>query len=134
VRGFLSESSGIDEALPDLDDAAGAACTDDACIIDLHRGGRAWRVLAIRTRYRFDLAPLVRACAEADIVVAERRLPRACAPRWLKADAALLARTGGLAIRLAPTPRVDTVAARWGDHPWRPTVGAGPSGRRGRST
>ena len=27
-----------------------------------------------------------RACAEADIVVADRPLPRACAPRWLRAD------------------------------------------------
>ncbi|MFL6858916.1 MAG: ComEC/Rec2 family competence protein [Allosphingosinicella sp.] len=134
VRGFLSESSGIDAALPDLDDAAGAACTDDACTIDLERGGRAWRVLAIRTRYRFELAPLIEACAEADIVVAERRLPRACAPRWLKADGALLARTGGLAIRLGPTPRVETVAARWGEHPWRPSADPRPSGRRGRST
>jgi competence protein ComEC len=135
VRGFLSESSGIDEALPDLDDARGAACTDDSCLVDLHRGGRLWRVLALRTRYRFDKAILARACAEADIVVAERRLPRACAPRWLKADAALLARTGGLAIRLSPAPHVETGAARRGDHPWARVSARGrPSGRSARST
>jgi competence protein ComEC len=133
VRGFLSESSGIDDALPDLDDAAGAACTDDACLIDLHRGGRAWRILALRTRYRFDTDTLVPACAAADVVVAERRLPRSCAPRWLKADAALLARTGGLAIRLAAVPHVQTTAARAGDHPWV-SAPAGPSGWRARST
>jgi competence protein ComEC len=134
VRGFLAESSGIDEALPDLDDAAGAACTDDACTIDLARGGRLWRVLAIRTRNRFDLAPLAQACAGADIVIAERRLPRSCTPRWLKADGALLARTGGLSIRLGPVPHVEAVAARWGEHPWAPSGGERPSARRGRST
>jgi competence protein ComEC len=120
VRGFLSESSGIDETLPDLDDAQGAACTDDSCLIELHRGSRAWRILALRTRYHFDAPVLAQACAGADIVIAERRLPRACAPRRMKADATLLARTGGLSIRLGATPHVDAVAARWGDHPWAP--------------
>jgi competence protein ComEC len=61
---------------------------------------------------------MVRACAEADIVVADRRLPRACAPRWLRADAAFLRRTGGLAITLGDNPRVATVAEREGRHPW----------------
>lgn len=133
VRGFLSESSGIDEALPDLDDAAGAACTDDSCLIDLHRGGRTWRILALRTRYRFETEALAGACAGADIVIAERRLPRACAPRWVKADAAFLARTGGLAIRLGAVPRVQTTAARGGDHPWV-SAPAGPFGWPARST
>ena len=32
-----------------------------------------------------------RACAAADIVVSERRLPRTCRPRWFKADQVLLA-------------------------------------------
>jgi competence protein ComEC len=60
---------------------------------------------------------LKRACAEADIVVSDRRLPAACRPRWLKADRALLDRTGGLAITLGREPRVTTVAS--GDrHPW----------------
>jgi competence protein ComEC len=64
---------------------------------------------------------MVHACAEADIVIADRRLPRACAPCWLKADAAMLRRTGGLAITLGERPRVATVAALEGAHPWRAT-------------
>ena len=64
---------------------------------------------------------MVRACAEADIVVADRRLPRACTPRWLQAPTALfLRRTGGLAITLGDRPRVATVAERVGRHPWAP--------------
>jgi competence protein ComEC len=120
VRGFLSESSGLDGELPDLDDASGAACTDDSCLIDLHRGGRTWRILALRTRYRFERDVLARACAASDVVIAERRLPRACVPRWLTADAAFLAQTGGLSIRLGTAAHVETAAARWGDHPWAP--------------
>jgi len=39
-------------------------------------------------------------------------------PRWLKADRALLARTGGFAISLGAQPRVATVRGLVGDHPW----------------
>jgi competence protein ComEC len=117
VRDMLAESSGIDAELPDLDDAA--ACNPDACAATLTRGGRAWRLLAFRSKAYVETEELRRACAGADIVVAERRLPRACAPRWLKADAALLRRTGGLAIRLGRTPSVETVADSVGEHPWR---------------
>jgi len=117
VRDLLAETSGIDADLPDMDDAAD--CNPDACAATLVRGGRAWRLLAFRTRAYVETEPLRRACAEADIVVAERRLPKACAPRWLKADATLLKRTGGLAIRLGGTPSVETVASRVAQHPWR---------------
>jgi competence protein ComEC len=61
---------------------------------------------------------MIAACAQADIVVADRPLPRACAPRWLKADLSFLRRTGGLAITLGDRPRVATVAERVGRHPW----------------
>jgi competence protein ComEC len=125
VRDMLAESSGIDSDLPDMDDAA--ACNPDACAATLERGGRAWRLLAFRSKAHVETEDLRRACAGADIVVAERRLPRACAPRWLKADPTLLRRTGGLAIRLGTTPEVETVADSVGEHPWR----ANPSPRRG---
>jgi competence protein ComEC len=118
VRDTLAESSATEAELPDVDDVKGAACNDDACLVTLVRGGRAWRILALRTKSRFDRAPLAEACAAADIVVAERRLPRSCTPRWLKADPALLSRTGGLAIRLGATPLVTTVAQGVGSHPW----------------
>ena len=58
------------------------------------------------------------ACADADIVIADRRLPRGCTPAWLKLDRIGLRRTGGLAIDLGDPPRVATVANRVGSHPW----------------
>jgi competence protein ComEC len=64
---------------------------------------------------------MVRACAEADIVVADRMLPRGCVPRWLKADRMLLRRTGGIAVTLDSDPRISTVAGQVGRHPWAPS-------------
>jgi competence protein ComEC len=58
-----------------------------------------------------------RACAAADIVVSDRRLPRTCRPRWLKTDRLLLARTGGLAIDLSDGT-VRSVADEAGRHGW----------------
>jgi competence protein ComEC len=118
MRATLSELSGRegDDAIA-LDDLPGAVCGPDSCVATLIRGGRAWRLLATRSAYRIDRATMEPACAAADIVASDRRLPDWCRPRWLKADAALLARTGGLAIGLA-APGVTSVAQLQGAHPW----------------
>ena len=60
-----------------------------------------------------------RACADADIVVADRWLPKGCTPRWLKLDRKALETTGGVAIFLGEQPEVKSVTGRIGDHPWR---------------
>jgi competence protein ComEC len=65
---------------------------------------------------------MVRACAAADIIVSDRRLPRGCNPRWLKADRAFLRRSGGFSIRFGTKPTVETVADRVGRHPWVPAA------------
>lgn len=119
VRGMLNENAGIDpaEVAGAIDTLPGASCNRDACAIVVERGGREWRILATRSRDLVPIPALAAACARADIVVSDRRLPRACAPRWLKADKSLLRRSGGLAITLAP-PDVDSVADRLGRHPW----------------
>jgi competence protein ComEC len=122
VRDMLSETSGYEGDLPAIADLPGAACSPDLCVADIVRGGRRWRLLATRSSRLVDFGPLARACAAADIVVSDRRLPRTCVPRWLKADRALLRRTGGLAITLGETPRVATVANRVGRHPWAPAA------------
>ena len=118
VRDMLSETAGSDTDLVDLDALPGAACSADLCAAEIARDGVTWRILATRTRHLIDFAPLRKACAEADIVVSDRWLPRTCVPRWLKADRALLARTGGLAVTLGPSPAIATVADRVGGHPW----------------
>ena len=65
-----------------------------------------------RSAYRIDWAVITRACADADVVVSDRRLPRSCQPRWFRLDAAALKQTGGVAIYLGRTPWVDSVADR----------------------
>jgi hypothetical protein len=84
------------------------------CAADIAREGRVWRLLATRSQHLVEIGELNRACAEADIVVSERRLPRTCRPRWLKADRRLLRRTGGLSITLGKnqrSPRSATASA-----------------------
>lgn len=118
VRGLLGEATGISgEDAPGLEELPSARCGADLCAVDLMRGGRRFRLLATRSPYLVDIAQMNRACAAADLVVSDRRLPASCVPRWLKADGPLLARTGGLAIRLAG-PTIETVASHVGKHPW----------------
>lgn len=119
VRDMLSEVSGYDGTLTAIAELPEARCSRDLCAFDVVRDGRTWRVLATRTRYLVNWSEMIEACATADIVVADRRLPPGCTPRWLKIDRALLGRTGGVAISLGERPRVQTVSARVGDHPWR---------------
>jgi competence protein ComEC len=114
---MLSEAAGHDgEPLP-IDALMQARCSNDLCIAGMNAGGRRWRVLATRSPYRLDWQRLTRLCASVDIAISERRLPRGCTPRWLKLDGPMLRRTGGVAVDL-DGPRVDTVAAHVGRHPW----------------
>jgi competence protein ComEC len=118
VRDLMSEASAFDgDPLP-LEEQKFARCSRDACIADIADGDRSWRLLAIRSRNRIDWQDLTTACADADIVVADRALPRACSPRWLKLDRPALAPVGGVAIYLGNHPRVASVAERIGQHPW----------------
>ena len=119
LRDALSELGGREgDTVLAIDGLPEARCTRDICTATLSRGGRAWRLLATRSRDLVAAPAFRRACARADIVVADRRLPDWCRPRWLKADRALLATTGGLAIRLDP-PAIETVAEGRIGKPWR---------------
>ena len=128
----LRESAGIEGALVPFERWPGAICSADFCTATLHRAGRDTTLLIGRSRERIDERELAAACERADIVVSERWLPRSCRPRGLKADRALLTRTGGLAIDLVNS-RVRTVAENQGQHgwwrpppprPWRPRPNA----------
>jgi competence protein ComEC len=118
VRDLLSESAGTGSGLAELEGLPAAACSADLCAAEFSRDGARWRILATRSARLIEFGPLARACAEADIIVSDRRLPAGCRPRWLKLDRAFLARTGGVAIRLGREPEVATVAERAGRHPW----------------
>jgi competence protein ComEC len=118
VRDLMSEASAYDgDPLP-LEEQRFARCSRDACVADIAKGKGAWRLLAIRSRNRIAWTELTHACADADIVVADRWLPKGCTPRWLKLDRNSLERTGGVAIYLDDNPQVESVSARVAGHPW----------------
>lgn len=119
VQSALAENGGVGDELALLSEQSFARCSRDLCLAEVTSGGRRWRVAATRSAYLVDWRALVALCREADIVVSERRLPDACAPRWFKADRALLARTGGLAVTFGKRPEVKTVMDIAGQHPWR---------------
>ena len=122
VRALIAEASGFDGDPGDLGSRPYSACTKDACVALIPKGRAEWRLLATRSATPIDWTTLTRACADADIAVSSRWLPRGCAPRWLKLDRSALARSGGLAIYLGNAPRVDSVADRVGEHPWAQTA------------
>jgi competence protein ComEC len=70
-----------------------------------------------RSREMVKERALAAACERADIVIADRFLPRSCQPRWLKADRRFLTREGGTAVYLAEE-RIRTVAQSQGEHGW----------------
>lgn len=95
----------------------GARCSREFCIITLARGGRDWTLLMARNRDLIEERALAAACERADIVVADRYLPRSCRPRWLKADKRYLSEHGGLALDLERA-RITDVASAQGEHGW----------------
>jgi len=122
IRSIVADSAGFDDEPEELESRQFASCSRDSCIALLERGGRRWQILATRSAQSIEWRALMRACAEADIVVSSRWLPRGCTPRWLKLDRDSLARTGGVAVYLDRPPRAVTVAERIGRHPWAADV------------
>lgn len=134
VRSTLGEGGGVEGDLPPLAVQDGVRCSEDVCLAQRFVGDRRWTILATRSGYAVPWTELVAACARADIGISDRRLPRACHPRWLKLDRAALRQTGGVAISLA-NASVTTVRGG-GTHPWRvpPTVQPERDYRRGSVT
>ena len=117
TRENLVELAGMDgEPLP-LSQWRGARCSPDFCAVTLKRGGREWHLLMARSRELVTERGLAAACERADIVIADRTLPRSCKPGWIKADRRSLRDTGGLAINLAGQS-IRTVAEDQGEHGW----------------
>lgn len=123
TRDAMAESAGYGGAMEAMAALPEARCSADLCAVRLDGSGRAWRLLVTRSSAMVGRDVLARDCAEADIVVSDRRLPDACRPRWLKADRRLLARTGGLAIDL-DAASVRAVQTPDDEHPWiaRPVI------------
>ena len=117
ARENLFELAGLEGEPVPLESWSGGSCSRDFCVASIERDGREWHLLMARSRELVTERALAAACERADIVIADRRLPRSCEPRWLKADRRMLERTGGLSIRLAQE-EVTTVADSQGEHGW----------------
>lgn len=117
ARDALTEMAGMAGTTRPLADWPGARCSRDFCALELNRGGRTWRLLISRGRDGVEERALAAACDRADIVIADRWLPRSCRPAYLKADRRLLTNTGGLAISLS-RQQIRTVAEGQGEHGW----------------
>lgn len=117
TRDNLQELSGITGQPVPLDRWPGARCSPDFCTISVMRGGRSWHILMAKSRIRIAERNLAAACERSDIVIADRRLPRSCRPRWIKADRGMLARSGGIAITLS-SRQLRSVAEGQGQHGW----------------
>lgn len=116
VRSMWADAAG-EASSGDIDTLPDARCTPDACTARIVSGNRTWTLLATRSGLLIDRAAFEPACAAADIIVSDRRLPYWCAPRWLKLDRSRLSETGALSIWLNG-PRIRSVAAEDGAHPW----------------
>ena len=117
MRQALLDDAGLMGETVAMADWPAARCNSDFCAMTIHAEGTITRLLVQRSRARVGTLDLVNACADNDIVVSERSLPRVCRPRWFKADRALFERNGGLAFDLVRR-KVSTVSAGRGKHGW----------------
>lgn len=119
TRDNLMELAGVEADPVPLAEWPGAVCSSDFCVLAVERAGRTWHLLMARSRNLIEERALAAACERADIVVADRYLPRSCRPRMLRADRRMLDASGGLAIVLRHD-RIDviTVAGTQGEHGW----------------
>ena len=113
----LLELAGTDRQPLAIADWPRSRCSAEFCSLTVTREGRAWSLLIARSRDLVEERALAAACRNADIVIADRFLPRSCRPRWLKADRRFLEREGGVALYLGAR-RIDTVAQDQGEHGW----------------
>lgn len=117
TRDNLMELAGVAAEPVPLAEWPGARCSSAFCTVSIRRGGRDWVILLGRGRTQVEERALAAACAKADIVIAERFLPRSCRPRWLRADRRLLEQSGGLSINLG-AETITSVADHQGNHGW----------------
>jgi len=119
TRENLMELAGVEAEPVPLAEWPDAECSPDFCVLAVERAGRTWQLLLARSRNLIEERALAAACERADIVVADRYLPRSCRPRELLADGRTLDVSGGLALVLRPDGiDLASVAARQGEHGW----------------
>lgn len=114
---MIREEAGFGDDSTDLKQWAQSQCSPDFCSFTVSKAERDWVIMASISNNYVPLRNLSAACARSDIVIAPRRLPYICRPRWQKIDGRYLGENGGVSIYLNAakivTARVKT------DHGWR---------------
>lgn len=117
VRDQMAELSGWEGEAAAITDLPGARCSPEFCSLSIGEGAVATTLLMARSSLMVPWRDLIAACASADIVIADRMLPDACKPRWIKLDRRELRRAGGAAI-LLPSHRLIRSRDPHDEHPW----------------
>lgn len=117
VREQMAELAGWEGEATALAALPGARCSPEFCRLRVGEGVGAATLLMARGQLMVPWRDLIAACAGADIVIAERTLPEACRPRWIKLDRRELRRSGGAAIVLEGRRLIRSRDAH-DEHPW----------------
>jgi len=119
VRRTFAEAAAHEGEFTGFTDAPGVRCSRDMCeaVLPGPAGGEKLRLLSTRSTLLVPFDQLISACARADIVIADRRLPEGCTPSWIKLDRPALNATGGALVFLGDRKVVGgrSPADR---HPW----------------
>ena len=119
VRTTFAEAAAYEGEFSTLADAGNVTCSQDLCEAALKSGESKApvKLLATRSNLLVPYPEFVAACARADIVIADRRLPDGCQPRWAKLDRPALAAMGG-ALILLDERRIVSGRDPRDRHPW----------------
>lgn len=119
VRSTLAEAAAFGGDFTALAEMETARCSRDLCVVALSGGGDAApvRLLVTRSNLLVPYRAFVAACARADLVIADRALPKGCVPRWARLDRPTLAAMGGARVMIAQRHIVGGRDPR-DRHPW----------------
>lgn len=117
VADTMLENAGMVGPVTALTQWPAMHCSATLCAMTLDRSGRLWRLLILRGTKEPPANELAQACRTADILISSMAVDASCHPALLKADGAMLAQTGGMALDLS-SRSVTTVAQTQGDLPW----------------
>jgi competence protein ComEC len=117
VRTTLAEVAAHDGAFDALTQTAQARCSRDLCVVNLAEGRHPGRLMLTRSSHLVPYEALVGACAAADVVIADRKLPQGCKPAWLRLDRPALRGIGGALLFLDERRLVSGRDPR-DRHPW----------------
>jgi len=113
---MIREQAGMENEGLNLQSWEQARCSRDFCSFNVQSAHQNWVIMASISNNYVPLRDLSAACARSDIVIAPRRLPYLCKPRWLKIDGPYLRKNGGLLVDLQSKTIIST--KQESDHGW----------------